>query len=120
MPDERGLLIVSSATYRSKNFFFFMVQSEFGDLYKVTLDVKEGTDTVTNLHVKYFDTIPVTNALCISKRGFLFAGSEFSNQCVACCSRMESLPALFLTDSTHVCPRFHAMKQWVLPAGWLG
>ena len=109
MPDERGLLIVSSATYRSKDMFFFMVQSEFGDLYQVRLDVKEGSDTVTNLRIKYFDTIPVTNSLCISKRGFLFAASEFGDQYVsacyfrACCARADVL------RSPRVAP------QWFLP-----
>lgn len=82
MPDERGLLIVSAATYKSKDFFFFLLQSEFGDLYKVTLDVQEGTQTVQDMHVKYFDTIPVANSLCLSKRGFLFAASEFGDQYV--------------------------------------
>ena len=38
--------------------------------------------TVNNLRVRYFDTIPVANALCISKNGLLFAASEFSNQYV--------------------------------------
>lgn len=32
--------------------------------------------TVTELKVKYFDTIPVCTAMCILKTGFLFAASE--------------------------------------------
>ena len=38
MDPERGLLIVASATHRRKNMFFFLVQSEFGDVYRITLD----------------------------------------------------------------------------------
>lgn len=96
--------------------FFFMVQSEFGDLYQVRLDVKDGSDTVTNLRIKYFDTIPVTNSLCISKRGFLFAASEFGDQCVVpeaggcwCCAHGALTPR-------PLCPcDAAAHPQWFLP-----
>jgi hypothetical protein len=56
-------------------------QSEYGDIYKVTLDYKtvgEG-DVVSELKIKYFDTIPTCAAICVLKTGFLFAGSEFGN-----------------------------------------
>jgi splicing factor 3B subunit 3 len=52
-------------------------QSEYGDLYKVTLDYKG--ETVTELKIKYFDTIPTCTSICVLKSGFLFAGSEFGN-----------------------------------------
>lgn len=39
---------------------------------------------VTELKIKYFDTIPVSNAMCILKTGFLFTASEFGNQFVFC------------------------------------
>ena len=35
---------------------------------------------VTEIRIKYFDTIPVASALCVLKTGFLFAASEFGNQ----------------------------------------
>ena len=57
-----------------------MLQSEEGDLYKVTIEHDE--DEVKALKIKYFDTIPVAASLCILKSGFLFAASEFGNQCV--------------------------------------
>jgi splicing factor 3B subunit 3 len=64
-----------------KNLFFFLCQSEFGDIYKVTLTWdEEGDDaSVSDIHVKYFDTIPVCSSLCVLKTGFLFAAAEFSN-----------------------------------------
>eukprot|EP00971_Amphidinium_carterae_P310188 6163780-Amphidinium_carterae.1 len=37
MAQEKGLLIVAHATHKLKDFFFFLIQSEYGDLYKVTL-----------------------------------------------------------------------------------
>ncbi|KAL6056108.1 Splicing factor 3B subunit 3 [Balamuthia mandrillaris] len=74
---DKPLLIVSYATHRQKNMFFFLLQSELGDLYKVTLDWAE--DTVSRIKIKYFDTVPVSNALCVLKTGFLFVASEFGN-----------------------------------------
>lgn len=60
--------------------FFFLVQTEQGDIFKITLETDE--DIVTELKMKYFDTVPVANAMCILKTGFLFVASEFSNQLV--------------------------------------
>lgn len=53
------------------------MQSEYGDIYKVTMSY-EG-ETVKELKVKYFDTIPPCIAICVLKTGFLFAASEFGN-----------------------------------------
>ncbi len=52
-------------------------QSEYGDIYKVTLDAD--TETVREVKIKYFDTIPTCSSLCVLKTGFLFAASEVSN-----------------------------------------
>ena len=41
LPNEHGLLLVSSAVHRQRDLFFIIVQSEFGDLYKVTLTHQE-------------------------------------------------------------------------------
>lgn len=55
-----------------------MLQSEEGDLYKVTIEHEE--EEVLALKIKYFDTVPVAASLCILKSGFLFVASEFGNQ----------------------------------------
>lgn len=77
LPEDRSVLITATALLRQKNRFFTFVQSEYGDLYRVTL-VYEG-EVVSEVKMKYFDTIPPASALCIFRRGFLFAGSEFGN-----------------------------------------
>ncbi|GMH39601.1 hypothetical protein BSKO_07499 [Bryopsis sp. KO-2023] len=77
LPADRGVLIVTYAMHKRKNMFFFLVQSEYGDIYKVTVDY-EG-ETVRELKVKYFDTIPPCVSICVLKTGFLFAASEFGN-----------------------------------------
>lgn len=77
LPNERGVLIVSAATHKQKTMFFFLLQTEYGDIFKVTLE--HDNDRVTELKIKYFDTIPVTAAMSVLKTGFLFAASEFGN-----------------------------------------
>jgi splicing factor 3B subunit 3 len=64
--------------------FFFLLQSEDGDLFKVTIEMVEDdngapTGEVKRLKIKYFDTVPVASSLCILKSGFLFVASEFGN-----------------------------------------
>ncbi|KAJ0975377.1 hypothetical protein J5N97_017342 [Dioscorea zingiberensis] len=74
---DRGVLIVSAAMHRLKSMFFFLLQTEYGDIFKATLE--HDNDRVSELKIKYFDTIPVTSAMCVLKTGFLFAASEFGN-----------------------------------------
>ena len=56
------------------------MQSEYGDLYKVTVSA-DGADKgrVTELKIKYFDTLPPCTSICVLRTGFLFAASEFGN-----------------------------------------
>ncbi|KAB1217986.1 Splicing factor 3B subunit 3 [Morella rubra] len=77
LPAERGVLIVSAAMHKQKAMFFFLLQTEYGDIFKVTLD--HDNDRVTELKIKYFDTIAVTASMCVLKSGHLFAASEFGN-----------------------------------------
>ncbi|KEH44503.1 splicing factor 3B subunit-like protein [Medicago truncatula] len=77
LPAERGVLIVSAAMHKLKGGFFFLLQTEYGDIFKATLE-HEG-DRISELKIKYFDTIPVTSSMCVLKSGFLFAASEFGN-----------------------------------------
>lgn len=74
---ERGVLIISATMHKRKNMFFFLLQSEYGDIYKVTLEYNE--ETVSELKIKYFDTIPPCTSICVLKTGYLFAASEFGN-----------------------------------------
>eukprot|EP00158_Paraphelidium_tribonemae_P008248 Partr_v1_DN28525_c1_g1_i1_m73348 putative Splicing factor 3b subunit len=73
-PAAHRSLIVSYATHKMKNFFFVLAQSEDGDLFKITVDWED--QMVQAIHVKYFDTIPVSLSLSILKSGFLFSCAE--------------------------------------------
>ena len=37
---------------------------------------------MTEIKLKYFDTVPVCSSLCVLKTGFLFCAVEFGNQLV--------------------------------------
>ncbi|MCP9264399.1 Splicing factor 3B subunit 3 [Dirofilaria immitis] len=74
---DRTVIIVCAATHKTKLMYFFLVQTDQGDIFKVTLESEH--DIVTELKIKYFDTIAVSNAMCILKTGFLFTASEFGN-----------------------------------------
>ena len=74
---ERGMIFVCSATHKTKSMFFFLVQTEQGDIFKITLETDE--DMVTEIKLKYFDTVPVSTSMNVLKTGFLFVAAEFGN-----------------------------------------
>lgn len=74
---ERGMIFCCSATHKTKSMFFFLAQTEQGDIFKITLETDE--DMVTEIRLKYFDTVPISTNMCVLKTGFLFVASEFGN-----------------------------------------
>jgi splicing factor 3B subunit 3 len=82
---DRGVLIVSSAAHKTKrDGFFVLAQSEYGDVYKITLENASGKsvgagETVANVRLVYFDTMPPCVDMCVLKTGFLFAASELGD-----------------------------------------
>ncbi|PWY97250.1 putative splicing factor 3B subunit 3 [Testicularia cyperi] len=76
--DRRGTIIVASVLHKMKNAFFFLVQTEHGDLFKITMEHDE--EEIRSIKIKYFDTVPVAASLCILRSGFLFVASEFGSQ----------------------------------------
>lgn len=38
---ERGMIFVCSAAHKTKSMFFFLVQTEQGDVFKITLEIDE-------------------------------------------------------------------------------
>lgn len=76
-PDKERI-IISSVTHRLRGGFFLLVQTNDGDLFKITIEHADGE--VLSLVIKYFDTVPVASGLLIFKSGYLFVPSEFGNQ----------------------------------------
>ncbi|KAG6958278.1 hypothetical protein JG688_00010582 [Phytophthora aleatoria] len=75
--EHRDIIIVSAATHKQRDLFFVLLQSELGDLYKISLDYSG--NVVEEIKIQFFDTVPVASSMCITKTGLLFCASEFSN-----------------------------------------
>lgn len=81
---ERKRMISAGVMHKMRGAFFFLLQSDDGDLFKVTIDMVEDdngqlTGEVRRLRVKYFDTVPLASHLLILKSGFLYVASESGN-----------------------------------------
>ncbi|KAK9453837.1 CPSF A subunit region-domain-containing protein [Dipodascopsis uninucleata] len=71
---SRKRIIVCGVMHKMKGAFFFLLQSDEGDLFKVTIDYD--VVSVHGVKIKYFDTVPVAKSLNILKSGFLFVAAE--------------------------------------------
>jgi splicing factor 3B subunit 3 len=76
--------VVCGTMHKMRGIFFFLLQTNDGDVFKLTMDLVKNaqgvlTGEVGSLKLKFFDTIPVAKSLCIMKSGFLFAASEHGN-----------------------------------------
>ena len=78
---QRPRRVVAGVMHKMKGAFFFLVQSEDGDLFKVTMDVDDdkASDTfgeVQGLKISYFATVPVASTLLVLKSGLLFVACD--------------------------------------------
>jgi len=72
--EAQSSIIVSAVVHKMKNQFFFLVQTNHGDLFKIEL-LEDGSMTIS-----YFDTLPITTSLIILKTGFLYADTEYGSK----------------------------------------
>lgn len=78
LPVGDRVLINCSALHKQNGLFFYLIQSEHGDLYKVELNCTE--KEVHSVSVQYLDTIHPASSLCILKTGYVFAAADTGNQ----------------------------------------
>ncbi|KAL2792955.1 CPSF A subunit region-domain-containing protein [Aspergillus keveii] len=81
---DRKRSVIAGVMHKMRGAFFFLLQTEDGDLFKLTIDMVEDdkgqlTGEVRRLKIKYFDTVPVASNLLILKSGFLYVASEGGN-----------------------------------------
>jgi splicing factor 3B subunit 3 len=82
---EKKSYILSGVMHKMRGGFFFLLQSDEGDLFKVTIDLsKDGTGRPTGdvdgIVIKYFDTVPIATSMCIlSKSAGFFVACENGN-----------------------------------------
>lgn len=88
----KGSLVTCMTVHKQKRGkFFALIQTEVGDVFKASMDVVGGASdtatsastpaipTVTSIKVELLDSLPPANALNVSKKGLLFAASEFGD-----------------------------------------
>ncbi|KAK9480599.1 CPSF A subunit region-domain-containing protein [Lipomyces japonicus] len=71
---NRKRIIISGVMHKMKGAFFLLLQTDEGDLFKVTIDYT--VVAVQGVKIKYFDTVPLARSLNILKSGFLFVAAE--------------------------------------------
>lgn len=81
MAQDAKMVVTCFAIHKLRNFFFFLIQTDYGDLYKIELTHEEQGERrlVTEVVVRYLDSIPVANAMCVLRSGYLFVAAEFGN-----------------------------------------
>ncbi|KAF2104355.1 pre-mRNA-splicing factor rse1 [Rhizodiscina lignyota] len=81
----RKRYIVAGLMHKMRDDFFFLVQTEDGDLFKVKLQMvkdenEKSTGEIRCLTIKYFETVPVATSIVILRSGFLFVATETGKQ----------------------------------------
>ncbi|GMM34052.1 U2 snRNP complex subunit [Saccharomycopsis crataegensis] len=71
--------IICGTVHTMKDKFFILLQSNFGDIFKVTINY-DSNMVVESMQIKYFDTISICNSMLILKSGFLFADAQHGNK----------------------------------------
>lgn len=69
---------------RSKHEFFFLLQTEDGDVFKLTIDMEkdaQGRPTMIprRIRLKYYDTFPVAKHMVLIRKGYLYIATENGN-----------------------------------------
>jgi len=76
-PKQQPVFISCFSSLGKGETLFMLLQTDMGDLLKVTLD-SDG-DQVHGLSVQYFDTIAPCTAISILRTGYMFAAAECNN-----------------------------------------
>lgn len=80
-PNRKRHIVCGAVHRMRKQEYFFLLQTEDGDLFKVSIDMVQDehgrlTGEVQQVVIKYFDTVPVATSLIILRSGFLFVVGE--------------------------------------------
>lgn len=76
-PADRESLITTYTLYKQKDFFFFLLQNELGDIFKLTFTLSETNKSeLLNIELEYFDSVAPSVSICVTKRGFMFCAAE--------------------------------------------
>ena len=84
-----GVMVTTSAVHKLKKGFFVFLQTEEGDIFKITVDFTplnpdgSGENAVQEMRIRYLDTTSVCVALNVLKSGFLWGAAECGDRLVS-------------------------------------
>lgn len=78
LAQDAKIMSVCFAVHQLRGLFFFLVQSDYGDIYKVELQFTREGDTVQvkEMVIRLLDSLPVSTVFAVFRSGFLFLASE--------------------------------------------
>lgn len=82
-----------------KNDFFLVLQTQHGDLFKVSADYNTDRDVLVSISASYFSSIPPSASIHIFKAGYLFANAWITDQKLYQIQRLENTKVLSLSSS---------------------
>jgi splicing factor 3B subunit 3 len=91
LSDSDTVLIQSHTLVRNKKDFFFLLQTDHGDVFQVCVEYNDLS--VSEIRVSYFDTLPTSIALVFLRPNFLVCASEFGNHFLFQIENMDGQPS---------------------------
>lgn len=83
---QRKRIIVSGCLHlsRARHEFFFLLQTEDGDVFKLTMTMAKDaqdrpTSTPETLHLRYYETFPVAKQMLLIRKGYIYIAAENGN-----------------------------------------
>ncbi|KAF2860189.1 hypothetical protein K470DRAFT_258155 [Piedraia hortae CBS 480.64] len=82
---NRTSIIVSGCVHlsRARHDFFFLLQTEEGDVFKLTMDMdvdQNGQETTPKtIHLKYYETLPTAKEMLLIRKGYIYIAAENGN-----------------------------------------
>ena len=80
---ERKRIIVAGCLHlsRARHEFFFLLQTDDGDVFKLTMAMGEDaqgrrTSQPESLHLKYYETYPVATQMLLIRKGYIYIAAE--------------------------------------------
>lgn len=121
---ERGMIFVCSATHKTKSMFFFLAQTEQGDIFKVTLETDEEMVSITETR-----TLSSLLRLEWTLKGVFLESLYFGGQRSRWHRKMQFLPFLTMSCALHLGHRallgflsfylFMVIEMEHLVVGWI-
>lgn len=81
---ERKRIIVAGCLHlsRARHEFFFFLQTEDGDVFKLTMTLSkdaQNRSTPESMHLKYYETFPVAKQMLLIRKGYIYIAAENGN-----------------------------------------